>query len=157
MVHSFLDRESMERGRNLLAVADGGQIPLDDEIPFADISPGRLSLITTIQPFGEQLASPSGLSPRLMVPAPPPPTHKDLMAPTKCPPPIPKPQPSPGLVSSDSIPPALQLLILPQNSQKDPKVNAAAVLDLKLRRRFAYEWEFLATVLDRLLLIVFAG
>ena len=56
------------------------------------------------------------------------------------------------------MPPAIQLLLIPnQGSQKDPRVNAATVLDLKLRRRFAYEWEFLATVLDRLLLIVFAG
>ena len=35
--------------------------------------------------------------------------------------------------------------------------NDAAMLELKLRRRHAHEWEFLATVLDRLLLIVFAG
>ncbi|KAI1704392.1 neurotransmitter-gated ion-channel ligand binding domain-containing protein [Ditylenchus destructor] len=39
----------------------------------------------------------------------------------------------------------------------NPLANDAAMLDMKLRRRYAHEWEFLATVLDRVLLIIFAG
>lgn len=35
-------------------------------------------------------------------------------------------------------------------------VVAGEAFDLKLRRRYAHEWEFLATVLDRVLLIVFS-
>jgi hypothetical protein len=35
--------------------------------------------------------------------------------------------------------------------------SEAFLLEAKLRRRYAQEWEFLASVLDRVLLIVFSG
>lgn len=37
-----------------------------------------------------------------------------------------------------------------------PTSAEATALHLKLKRRYAQEWEYLATVLDRLLLIVFS-
>ncbi|CAD5219222.1 unnamed protein product [Bursaphelenchus okinawaensis] len=57
-----------------------------------------------------------------------------------------------------SMLPALQLLYMQQGG--GPASGSAAdafLLDAKLRRRYAHEWEFLASVLDRVLLIVFSG
>ncbi|CAD5226552.1 unnamed protein product [Bursaphelenchus xylophilus] len=57
-----------------------------------------------------------------------------------------------------SMLPALQLLYMQQGG--GPASGSAAdafLLEAKLRRRYAHEWEFLASVLDRVLLIVFSG
>lgn len=62
-------------------------------------------------------------------------------------------QPAPG-----SLLPALQLLYL-QGGGPASAGGAGAeafLLEAKLRRRYAHEWEFLASVLDRVLLIVFS-
>lgn len=163
----FPDRDAIERGRPFADQQGDGELPLLEDIPFADLSPGRLSLSPVVGPsplvrLHPHRSSPSALSPRFVPPPPP--------LPAKRPPPVPlirqqsasvqpaDKSPIPSSLSP-SIPPALQLLLLPSGStsKKDPGANAAAMLDLKLRRRFAYEWEFLATVLDRVLLIVFAG
>ncbi|KAI6223560.1 hypothetical protein M3Y99_01454700 [Aphelenchoides fujianensis] len=48
--------------------------------------------------------------------------------------------------------PSLQLLY----TQGEGGANEAFLLEAKLRRRYAHEWEFLAAVLDRVLLIVFS-
>uniref|UniRef100_A0A1I8AZM8 Neur_chan_memb domain-containing protein n=1 Tax=Meloidogyne hapla TaxID=6305 RepID=A0A1I8AZM8_MELHA len=123
-----------------------------DEIPFADISPGRNSFILPTNQQQQQLDY-------LQLPLN---NNKELTPPNKCPPPIPQkikkdlflPQTS----SNNNLPNSFQLLLIPpQIGGNETKINAAAVLDLKLRRRFAHEWEFLATVLDRVLLIIFSG
>uniref|UniRef100_A0A183CIC1 Neur_chan_LBD domain-containing protein n=1 Tax=Globodera pallida TaxID=36090 RepID=A0A183CIC1_GLOPA len=187
------DRDALERGqcRSGDRVSEGGEV---EEIPFADLSPGRLSLASPVrQLYSTHRTSSSVLSPRLPSPLPsthpkknavpqqpqaassstlshrPPASAAVAKAPVKKPPPVPckkfssAAQPNKSPVQpvqsslSPSMPPALQLLLLPSNSKKDPNANAAAMLDLKLRRRFAHEWEFLATVLDRVLLIAFVG
>lgn len=180
------DRDALERAQPTNSA--GGRIPEreSEEIPFADLSPGRLSLASPARHFSP--SSPHGisssvLSPRLLPSLPnasssltaaasatdrprhPPNVSSSSVpkAPVKKPPPVPMPKASCQIQQptksplSPSMPPALQLLLLPSNSKKDPSANAAAMLDLKLRRRFAYEWEFLATVLDRVLLIAFVG
>lgn len=64
-------------------------------------------------------------------------------------------------VSTNSRPqtilPALQLLYMQGNGPSSGGAADAFLLDAKLRRRYAHEWEFLASVLDRVLLIVFSG
>ncbi|KAL3076692.1 hypothetical protein niasHS_013488 [Heterodera schachtii] len=176
-------RDALERAQPTNSA--GGRIPEreSEEIPFADLSPGRLSLASPAHHFSRSSAhgiSSSVLSPRLppslpnasssltaaaSAPRHPPNASSSSApkAPVKKPPPVPMPKASCQIQQptksplSPSMPPALQLLLLPSNSKKDPSANAAAMLDLKLRRRFAYEWEFLATVLDRVLLIAFVG
>lgn len=61
---------------------------------------------------------------------------------------------------SFSTMPALQLFSLSNAASAAAGLNSARgadVFELKLRRRYAQEWEFLATILDRVLLIVFSA
>uniref|UniRef100_A0A915N0R6 Uncharacterized protein n=1 Tax=Meloidogyne javanica TaxID=6303 RepID=A0A915N0R6_MELJA len=150
-------KELIERG------GEQQNILLLDEIPYADISPGRNSFILPSQQQLDYLQLPlnnNNLNKKLITISSPP---------NKCPPPIPKQNKKenlniyPTTSSNNSLPNSFQLLLIPPKigggggGNETTKINAAAVLDLKLRRRFAHEWEFLATVLDRVLLIIFSG
>nr|CAD2175352.1 unnamed protein product [Meloidogyne enterolobii] len=150
-------KELIERG------GEQNNILLLDEIPYADISPGRNSFILPSQQQLDYLQLPlnnNNLNKKLITISSPP---------NKCPPPIPKQNKKenlniyPTTSSNNSLPNSFQLLLIPPKigggggGNETTKINAAAVLDLKLRRRFAHEWEFLATVLDRVLLIIFSG
>uniref|UniRef100_A0A915N126 Neurotransmitter-gated ion-channel ligand-binding domain-containing protein n=1 Tax=Meloidogyne javanica TaxID=6303 RepID=A0A915N126_MELJA len=152
-------KELIERG------GEQNNILLLDEIPYADISPGRNSFILPSQQQSQldYLQLPlnnNNLNKKLITISSPP---------NKCPPPIPKQNKKenlniyPTTSSNNSLPNSFQLLLIPPKigggggGNETTKINAAAVLDLKLRRRFAHEWEFLATVLDRVLLIIFSG
>ena len=63
-----------------------------------------------------------------------------------------------GPVSVGNLLPTLQLLYSQGIGGGRNSVGAgeAFLLEAKLRRRYAHEWEFLASVLDRVLLIVFS-
>lgn len=58
-------------------------------------------------------------------------------------------------MSSATLPAALRLLSVSNDNEKS-SAQETAMFDSKLRRRFAYEWEYLASVLDRVLLIIFS-
>ncbi|CAK5039711.1 unnamed protein product [Meloidogyne enterolobii] len=152
-------KELIERG------GEQQNILLLDEIPYADISPGRNSFILPSQQqqqldYLQLPLNNNNLNKKLITISSPP---------NKCPPPIPKQNKKenlniyPTTSSNNSLPNSFQLLLIPPKiggvggGNETTKINAAAVLDLKLRRRFAHEWEFLATVLDRVLLIIFSG
>lgn len=187
------------RNPNVLDKVEKAELqPMDiNDIPYADISPGRPQLLSkpllpaplqlnvvtamNIQPtFDESsyiLSSPAFLKHRIrrgvdassthFFPRTPPPTQLATNATQS--------QPQRQSFASTTMP-ALQLFNLSNaataaaglNTSWNPGMmggggggvagsTSADVLDLKLRRRYAHEWEFLATVLDRVLLIVFSG
>jgi hypothetical protein len=63
-----------------------------------------------------------------------------------------------GPITVGNLLPTLQLLYTQGAGAGRTSVgaNEAFLLETKLRRRYAQEWEFLASVLDRVLLIVFS-
>lgn len=123
-----------------------------NDIPFADISPERLKNgesvpIDLINNYNQQQPYSRLISPTAKIPLSSPNMNKrkDIAG------------NNPSLLTTM---PALQLFCLSNTANAAAGLNSARgadVLDLKLRRRYAHEWEFLATVLDRVLLILFSG
>ncbi|KAF7640023.1 hypothetical protein Mgra_00000468 [Meloidogyne graminicola] len=135
-------KELIERGKQQL---NNNNI-YSDEIPFVDISPGRENSTNNnllLLPYPSNFRKKEEYFN----------SFNNNLPPNKCPPPIPtKLKITKKELNNNNLNNSLNLLI---NSNETN--SKAAILDLKLRRRFAYEWEFLATVLDRVLLIIFSG